>query len=824
MRPLTKLRVLMCASLLLAACGGGGGGGSSSPKPTADAGDDLTVQMGDTVALDGSASSSPRDGAALSYQWTLVAQPESSEAELVDADTAYPSFVADFPGEYEVDLLVNDGTRDSNHDRLMVTATNPDPVAVAQTEYSELVGTTVALDGSNSLPPTGGDAALLEYEWTLVSQPATSTAELTTPYSAVSGLYTDTVGSYLVTLLVRYDGNVSNTLEIEVMANLSNTKPTADAGGPYTIERGQTLTLDGTGSSDADGDDLSYRWYMYMPGNSNGYIAVGNSLKNGSALRVESALDGADTATPTITPDVAGDWQVHLVVYDGTAPSGISTARITVNVPEDAENTPPVASENITQRTDAYSPVYSQELELGGAGYVSGNSWDLDGDDLTQRYRWVSTPEGFEEPDLNAMSWPYFSATHEGEYLLEIIANDGQADSAPLERKYIVRTGANRAPRPAVAPDSITLSVGEVAWFDGRGSSDQDGDSLTYHWLLFDKPDGSAAELQYENVVTEEGVTLKNARAGVLTDKPGIYIAWLWVTDSHGVTTPQQTISYGKVMAKGSNSAPTVERISNDNAHHRIRHRNTHFDTEDQPYIANGEPLTFHSVNVVDPDLDTLYYLWTLSQPEGSDLTDAADTADFYSGIAQVPGRYTASFLVSDGIDTSAEESISFDVVAREDYPSLLLEDFYSASDKNSWDRHVSQNSPGVTFPVQKAFPYWLHDSGSFPISHWRLELGDNIIKSYRLTAYGGDYTITNLVVEPSENADFPEITGKIVGLTNGQVIEEGETVEFSLIMNLSGNIDNSGNGTDNVVEGLSYQFDVAEKPGWSFEYRPHVY
>ena len=310
----------------------------------------------------------------------------------------------------------------------------------------------------------------------------------------------------------------------------------------------------------------------------------------------------------------------------------------------------------------------------------------------------------------------------------------------------------------------------------------------------------------------------------MLTDKPGIYIAWLWVTDSHGVTTPQQTISYGKVMAKGSNSAPTVERISNDNAHHRIRHRNTHFDTEDQPYIANGEPLTFHSVNVVDPDLDTLYYLWTLSQPEGSDLTDAADTADFYSGIAQVPGRYTASFLVSDGIDTSAEESISFDVVAREDYPSLLLEDFYSASDKNSWDRHVSQNSPGVTFPVQKAFPYWLHDSGSFPISHWRLELGDNIIKSYRLTAYGGDYTITNLVVEPSENADFPEITGKIVGLTNGQVIEEGETVEFSLIMNLSGNIDNSGNGTDNVVEGLSYQFDVAEKPGWSFEYRPHVY
>ena len=162
-------------------------------------------------------------------------------------------------------------------------------------------------------------------------------------------------------------------------------------------------------------------------------------------------------------------------------------------------------------------------------------------------------------------------------------------------------------------------------------------------------------------------------------------------------------------------------------------------------------------------------------------------------------------------------------VVAREDYPSLLLEDYFSA-EINSWDNFFKGMSSNLSFPLQKAFPYWLHDSGSFPVFHWKLELGDNIIKNYRLTAYGGDYTITNLVVEPSENADFPEITGKIVGLTNGQVIEEGETVEFSLIMNLSGNIDNSGNGTDNIVEGLSYQFDVAEKPGWSFEYRPHVY
>jgi len=125
----------LCATLLLVACGGGGGGGSDGgdavERPVANAGADQTVEMGATVTLDGSASHSPRSAAELSYTWTLADKPARSTAELSDEGVAQPHLVTDLPGTYAADLVVNDGTADSRQDRVIITATNPDPVAIA---------------------------------------------------------------------------------------------------------------------------------------------------------------------------------------------------------------------------------------------------------------------------------------------------------------------------------------------------------------------------------------------------------------------------------------------------------------------------------------------------------------------------------------------------------------------------------------------------------------------------------------------------------------------------------------------------------------------
>ena len=92
--------------------------------PTAAAGPDQSVEVGDTVTLSGSGTDV--DGDPLTFQWTLM-PPAGSMASLSGADTATPGFTADVEGDYTLELVVNDGTVDSDPDQLVVTATAPPP-------------------------------------------------------------------------------------------------------------------------------------------------------------------------------------------------------------------------------------------------------------------------------------------------------------------------------------------------------------------------------------------------------------------------------------------------------------------------------------------------------------------------------------------------------------------------------------------------------------------------------------------------------------------------------------------------------------------------
>jgi hypothetical protein len=89
--------------------------------PLANAGDNQTVELNSTVKLDGS-SSTDADGQALTYVWRLTSQPTDSLASLSDSFTSTPTFIADKPGIYIAQLIVNDGSVDSEPSEVQITA------------------------------------------------------------------------------------------------------------------------------------------------------------------------------------------------------------------------------------------------------------------------------------------------------------------------------------------------------------------------------------------------------------------------------------------------------------------------------------------------------------------------------------------------------------------------------------------------------------------------------------------------------------------------------------------------------------------------------
>ena len=253
--------------------------------PVADCGGDVTGAVGILATLDGGGSYDP-ETQPLDFMWSLAGTPKCSDLtsnDLASAGDSKASIVPDCNGSYTVSLVVSDGYQYSAPSYCNVNVSGSNQIPVADAGEGGVVapceGDLIHLNGYSSYDPEG---ATLTYKWTVLIVPKGSTAtnnNISSREAAAPTFQWDVEGTYRFELSVN-DGkqwSAPDIVEHTVNGTALNEAPIANAGEDMVIDiegdcetssyvwtcadcEEAIATLDGTGSTDPNGDVMSYLW------------------------------------------------------------------------------------------------------------------------------------------------------------------------------------------------------------------------------------------------------------------------------------------------------------------------------------------------------------------------------------------------------------------------------------------------------------------------------------------------------------------------------------------------------------------------------------
>ncbi|MGE5187265.1 MAG: PKD domain-containing protein, partial [Acidobacteriota bacterium] len=291
------------------------------------------------------------------------------------------------------------------------TTANHPPTADAGADQSVTTGAHVTLDGTASSDPDGD---LLAYRWSFTARPAGSKAELADVNAVMPTFVADRDGSYVISLVVN-DGTVDSAADsVTVTAATGNSAPVANAGPDQNVATGAQVTLDGSASSDADGDVLTYAWSF-------------TAKPAGSAAQLSSAT----SATPTFTADVVGTYVVSLVVDDGVLASAADT--VTVSATTIVPGQCAFIHEGLIGRGGALLPD-GRIVTIGSTGGVESElrryASDLSGGERLALFPGVANDIAAQADGRVLVTGRYMSALSGEDLMLRRFDSDGTPDSS----------------------------------------------------------------------------------------------------------------------------------------------------------------------------------------------------------------------------------------------------------------------------------------------------------------------------------------------------------------------------------------------------------
>ena len=462
-------------------------------RPEADAGEDETVDEGETVSLSGSAEDDGLpEGAVLSFSWT---QTGGSPVALSGANTPTPSFVAADDDIYTFGLVVSDSELASDPDDVSITANNLVPDIISLVADPETVG----VGGTSEITLTATDVPAdipdLLYSFDCDGNGVFEVG----PQAGSSTTCTFPTGPDTVTVGARVDdqdGGVAQ--ETETVTVEANEPPTADAGDDQEVDEGELVAFSGINSSDDDGDIVSYEWDF-------------GDEETGEGSTVTHVFADDDVYTVT------------LIVTDDEGATGDATVEVEV------ANLPPTLDPGNDLTVDEGETVTIAPIATDVEGDIQDLlfSFDCDGD---EDFEVGPQPEGSAD-----CSFPNGLAT--------VIVNMEVADQDEdgVTTAELTVTVRNVAPDVEDLP-GISVFVGDVVNF---AFSFTDPGTSDTHTASFNWGDDSLPE---SGTITEPDSP--GTAAGSHTfDDPGPYTVTVTVTDNDGAvgTASQDVVALGRV-------------------------------------------------------------------------------------------------------------------------------------------------------------------------------------------------------------------------------------------------------------------------------------